>query len=345
MHEDDVRAALAPLGWDVERQAERDALGIDDAVAGRVVRVDRGGAAVATAAGTVPAEGVGLAAGDWVAVREGRVAAVLERRTVISRRAAGRADVEQVIAANVDVVVAVQAMDRPLRMRRLHRALALGWESGAVPVVALTKCDVGGDDDAALRVGELGVDVIRVSARTGEGLDAVAALARPARTVVLLGESGAGKSTLANALTGDADLPTAAVRGGDGKGRHTTTARHLLALPGGGALIDTPGVRELGLWSDASGGVGITFADIEALAPGCRFTDCGHATEPGCAVRAAVESGDLAADRLDSWRELAREAAAQERRADARASRAHARAGSEMARDAVRRAGRDRGRR
>ncbi len=345
MHEGDVRAALAPLGWDDARQDERDALGIDHADVGRVVRVDRGGGAVATAAGTVGVAGPGLAVGDWVALRDGRVAAVMERRTVISRRAAGRADIEQVIAANVDVVVAVQAMDRPLRMRRLHRALALGWESGAVPVVVLAKCDVGDARDAALRVGELGVDVIAVSARTGEGLADVAALARPARTVVLLGESGAGKSTLANALTGDAHLPTAAVRAGDGKGRHTTTARHLLALPGGGALIDTPGVRELGLWSDAAGGIGITFADVEELAPGCRFADCRHDTEPGCAVRAAVERGDLAVDRLESWRELAREVAAQARRADARAARAHARAGSLMARGAVRRAGRDRGRR
>jgi ribosome biogenesis GTPase len=184
-----------------------------------------------------------------------------------------------------------------------------------------------------------------VSALTGEGLDAVAGLARPARTVVLLGESGAGKSTLANALTGRDELATRAVRDGDATGRHTTTARHLVALPGGGALIDTPGVRELGLWGDAGGGIGITFADVEELAPSCRFADCRHDTEPGCAVLAAVARGDLAPDRLESWRDLAREVAALERRGDERANRAHARAGSLMARDAVRRTGRARGRR
>lgn len=336
MHEGQRRAALAPLGWDGNREAELDALG-GGMIPGRVARVDRGGGLVVTAGGMRNVTGAGLAAGDWVGIGAGdRVAAVLSRRTAIARRAAGRRDAEQVMAANVDVVVAVQALDRPLRTRRLHRALAIGWDSGAVPVVVLTKSDLGVDPVVEGEVGRLGVDVIGVSAHAGAGLDRVAALTRPARTIVLLGESGAGKSTLANALLGTEALATGAVREGDGKGRHTTTARHLVALPGGGALIDTPGMRELGLWAD-EGGVGATFADVEQLAPACRFPDCRHDTEPGCAVREAVERGALDPERLDSYRDLRREAEAMERRGDERAWRAHGRTGSRMAREAQRR--------
>ncbi|MGD9571991.1 MAG: ribosome small subunit-dependent GTPase A [Thermoleophilia bacterium] len=338
----EVRAALAPLGWDEHREGEMRALGAG-LVPGRVVRVDRGGGVVATPEGTTPVTGAGLAAGDWVAVRDGRVAAVLTRRTAIARRAAGRADAEQVMAANVDVVIAVQALDRPLRVRRLHRALAIGWDAGARPVVALTKADLGVPDETAAEVAGLGIDAVAVSARTGAGIEDVAAMARPARTLVLLGESGAGKSTLTNALLGGEVLATGAVREGDGKGRHTTTARHLVALPGGGALIDTPGVRELGLWADERG-VAATFADVADLAPSCRFPDCRHETEPGCAVLEAVAAGALPEERLASYRDLMREAAAMERRADERSQRAHGRTGSRMAREAQR-AKRGRGRR
>lgn len=225
-------------------------------------------------------------------------------------------------------------------MRRLHRALALAWESGAVPVVALTRCDLDPGLDAAAQAGALGVEVVPLSARTGEGLDAVAALARPARTIVLLGESGAGTSSLANALVGRPEPATGEVRRGDAKGRHTTTARHLVALPGGGALIDTPGVRALGLWTDEGGGVAVTFGDIEALAADCRSSDCGHLSEPGCAVLRALDDGELAEDRLASYRDLAREVAALERRGDERARRAHGREGSRVAREAQRRKGR-----
>ena len=334
---DPHHAALAPLGWSPSRQAELDALGRPAAAPGRIGRVDRGSSVAITAAGPVRVEAPGLVAGDWVALEHGRLAAVLDRRTLLARRAAGRPDAEQAIAANVEVVAVVHGLDRPLRDRRLHRALALAWDSGATPVVVLTKADL--DPDAAARALDaevaFGVHAVPVSARTGAGLDALAARARPARTLVLVGESGAGKSTLVNALLGREALATRAVRDGDQKGRHTTTARHLVPLPAGGALIDTPGVRELGLWgSDA--GVRAAFADIAALAEGCRFADCRHDGEPGCAVEAAVADGALDAGRLASHRDLMREMAALARREDERAQRAHGRQGSRMAREAVR---------
>lgn len=330
-------AALAPLGWSPPRQAELDALGRPAAIPARVARVDRAGAAAVTADGTVRVEAPGLAAGDWIALQDGRLAAVLTRRTLLSRRAAGRPDAEQVIAANVDVVAVVHGLDRPLRDRRLHRALALSWDSGATPVVVLAKADLDGDAASRALDAEVafGVDALPVSARTGEGLDALAARARPDRTVVLVGESGAGKSTLVNALVGREALATGAVRDGDHKGRHTTTARHLLRLPGGGALIDTPGVRELGLWGSGDG-VRAAFADIAALAEDCRFADCRHDGEPGCAVAAAVAGGALDPGRLESHRDLAREMASLARREDERAWRAHGRQGARMVREAVR---------
>jgi ribosome biogenesis GTPase / thiamine phosphate phosphatase len=329
-------AALAPLGWSRSRQAELDALGRPAAIPARIGRVDRGSSVAITAAGPVRAEAPGLVACDWVALEDGRVAAVLARRTLLARRAAGRPDAEQAIAANIDVVAIVHGLDRPFRDRRLHRALVLAWDSGATPVVVLTKADL--DPGAAARALDaevaFGVDALPVSARTGAGLDALAARARPDRTLVLVGESGAGKSTLVNALLGHEALATRAVRGGDHKGRHTTTARHLVPLPGGGALVDTPGVRELGMWG-SDDGVRAAFADIAALAEACRFADCRHDGEPGCAVAAAVADGSLDAGRLASHRDLVRELAALARREDERAQRAYGRQGSRMAREAV----------
>ena len=330
-------AALAPLGWSPSRQAELDALGRPAAIPARIGRVNRGSSVAITAAGAVRAEAPGLVAGDWVALEDGRVAAVLARRTLLARRAAGRPDAEQAIAANIDVVAIVHGLDRPFRDRRLHRALVLAWDSGATPVVVLTKADL--DPGAAARALDaevaFGVNALPVSARTGAGLDALAARARPDRTLVLVGESGAGKSTLVNALLGHEALATRAVRGGDHKGRHTTTARHLVPLPGGGALVNTPGVRELGMWG-SDDGVRAAFADIAALAEGCRFADCRHDGEPGCAVAAAVADGSLDAGRLASHRDLVREMAALARREDERAQRAYGRQGSRMAREAVR---------
>jgi ribosome biogenesis GTPase len=219
----------------------------------------------------------------------------------------------------------------------------MAWDCGAVPALVLTKSDLApaAAAEALLADAALGVDVHTVSAVTGRGIDEIAARAAPARTQVMLGESGAGKSSLANALVGGEAAATGPVRRGDARGRHTTTARHLLPLPGGGALIDTPGVRELGLWG-AESGVARAFGDIEALAEGCRFRDCRHESEPGCAVRAAAESGELDAARLQSLRDLRRELAADALRRDEQARRARDRRGARAAREAQRAKGRRR---
>lgn len=345
MTQHDAAAALRPLGFDDARRRELRALGWDDPAAGRVVRVDRGVVRVVTGAGTVPAAAHDLAVGDWVAIADGRVAARLARRSFIERRAAGRVTAAQPLAANVDVVVIVHPCDRPLHLRRIHRVTAMVWDSGATPVVALTKTDLAGDAGAALEslvAAAPGVDAMAVAAETGTGLDRIAALAAPDRTLCLVGESGAGKSTLVNALLGTGALSTGPVRHGDHKGRHTTTARHLLALPGGGAIIDTPGIREVGLWG-AVHGLDATFADVEAHAARCRFSDCRHDGEPGCAVRAAEEGGLLDPGRVRSMIELRREVEATERRRDEHARRRRGRAGSLMVREALRAKGRDPG--
>ncbi len=331
-------ASLAPIGWDHARARELESIAIPGVTPARITRVDRGAAIALTPAGQVRVAAGGLAAGDWVALDGDTVAAVMERRTVVARRAAGRADAAQVMASNVNLVVAVHGLDRPLRERRLHRAAALAWEAGATTLVALTKADLAGRATAEAQIARAlpGVDVISTSASTGEGLDLLRARARPDRTLVLVGESGAGKSSLTNALLGVEALAVGDVRAGDAKGRHTTTARHLVGLPGGGALIDTPGIRELGLWGGEEA-VAATFADIDALAARCRFADCGHLTEPGCAVLAAVAGGRLEPERLESFRGLTREVRALERRADERAHRAAGRRGSLAYRDAARR--------
>ncbi|WP_131743245.1 ribosome small subunit-dependent GTPase A, partial [Actinomadura roseirufa] len=221
-------------------------------------------------------------------------------------------------AANVDTVAIAVSLAARLDLGRVERLLALAWESGARPVVVLTKADqVAGtaDAEAAVAAAAPGVDVVACSATTGDGVDAVAAVLTG--TVVLVGPSGAGKSTLGNALLGTGALATGAVRDQDGKGRHTTVRRELLPLPSGGVLIDTPGLRGVGLF-DAAEGIQQTFAEIEELAERCRFGDCEHRTEPGCAVLAAVEDGALPARRLDSYRKLVRENEWIASRADAR---------------------------
>jgi ribosome biogenesis GTPase len=206
----------------------------------------------------------------------------------------------------------------------VERYVALAWESGALPAVVLTKADLCDDVDAAVaaaRVAAPGVEVVALSSRTGENLDALDALLHPGHTAVLLGPSGAGKSTLANRLLGDERLATRAVRA-DGKGRHTTTHRELFRRAGGALLVDTPGMRELALW-DADAGLDGAFADVLALAGGCRFRDCAHDGEPGCAVQAAVAEGRLDAARVAHWHALRRELAYLERQQDAHARRAH----------------------
>jgi ribosome biogenesis GTPase / thiamine phosphate phosphatase len=251
--------------------------------------------------------------GDWVALDSaGAIVAVLPRRTTISRRAAHEpasgVSREQVLAANVDVVFVVQALGQELDPRLLERYLALAIESGARPVVLLTKADLEPEPEAvAADIGDE-VPVHTVSARTGVGLDAVRETLAHGATGVLLGPSGVGKSTLVNALVGDdARLATADV-GADGAGRHTTTRRELVLLPDGGMLVDNPGMREVHLWI-ADGALSDAFDDIAELALACRFTDCRHETEPGCAVRAALESGELSRERWESYRKLEREVA------------------------------------
>lgn len=252
---------------------------------------------------------------------EPTLTAVRHRRTAVVRDGADRTSREQVLAANVDVVLVVEHLDPDPSPGRVERLLTLAWRSGATPVVVLTKADLVPDPEGMadeVRRSAVGADVHAVSVAAGTGLDPLRALLAPGRTLVAVGPSGAGKSTLVNALAG-ADVMRTGDRRADGRGRHTTVHRELVALAGGACLIDTPGLRGVGLVADAEA-LGAAFADVEELAAGCRFADCAHDAEPGCAVRAAVDDGDLPARRLDSWRRLAREAAWQERRSDARAA-------------------------
>jgi len=322
---------LAAYGWDETLENEFTFHRAAGLVPGRVAAVDRGLCDVVTENGPVRASTGPVASddpapctGDWAALDpdgpDGRpaVAALLPRRTAIVRSSAARDSRGQVLAANVDTVAIAVSLAARLDLGRVERLLALAWESGARPVVVLTKADrvpgtAGAEAEAAAAAP--GVDVVACSAATGDGVEAVRAVL--SGTVVLVGPSGAGKSTLGNALLGADALATGAVREGDGKGRHITVRRELLPLPGGGVLIDTPGLRGVGLF-EASQGLERTFADIEELAAGCRFGDCGHRSEPGCAVLAAVEDGTLPRRRLDSYRKLLRENAWAASRTDAR---------------------------
>jgi ribosome biogenesis GTPase len=266
------------------------------------------------------------AVGDWVVVRTrsgedgGTIVAVLPRRSRFSRKMAGRVTDEQVVAANVDVVFVVMGLDADYSLRRLERYLLLARESGATPVVLLTKPDLAADlaaqvADVVSVAGDVPVHVL--NPRVNEGVERVAGHLGPGRTGALLGSSGVGKSTIINRLVGEDVQRTREVRESDSKGRHTTTHRELVVLPAGGLVIDTPGMRELQLW-DADEAVGETFEDIEALAGGCRFADCKHRDEPRCAVKAAVEAGTLAADRLQGYLTLHAELAHLARQQDER---------------------------
>lgn len=286
-------------------------------VPGRVIRVDRDLVTVGTARGeirarmaTALARAQGPAAvGDWIALAGDVVADVLPRQSAFIRRAAGERTVADVVAANVTTVFVVAALEGRARPRKLERYLAAAWQSGARPVVVLTKADLSPDVDAALgdtRDVAPGVPVHAVCATAGTGIEELDGYLVPAATLALVGPSGAGKSTLANALgRGTLDIATGAVRA-DGKGRHTTTHRELFRLPGGALLIDTPGLRGLALW-EAEDGLGTAFTDVADLAAACRFTDCAHGTEPGCAVTAAVDRGELAPARLANYDRLQRE--------------------------------------
>jgi ribosome biogenesis GTPase len=306
---------LAALGWDDEWAAlARDTLArVPEGRPGRVVRQDRGWVQVATAAGVDPtrtrADRVGTpVVGDWVVVDDEEVAEVLTRRNAL-RRADPVGEGEQVLAANLDRVLVVLGLDRPIKPGRVQRAVAQSWDADAEPIAVLTKADLVPDPGAmvaALAADHPGLDVVAVSSRTGAGIDELRATIAGG-TVVLLGESGAGKSTLLNALGDDALAETGEVRAGDAKGRHTTTRRELHLLPGGGLVVDTPGVRAIGLYAVPEA-IDAAFRDIEDLAERCRFADCAHGDEPGCAVQAAVAVGDLDLERLAAHRELHAEA-------------------------------------
>ncbi len=269
------------------------------------------------------------AVGDWVAAEPASsgpfvIRAVLPRRSEFTRKAAGRATVEQVIAANVDVVFLVSALDGDVNPRRIERYLALAERSGAQPVLVLSKSDLVPSPDHD-DVGALPdtLPVVRVSSLTGEGVEGLRQWLAPGCTVALLGSSGVGKSTLINALLGEDRMRTGEVRA-DGRGRHTTTRRELVPTPSGALLLDTPGLRELQLWAGEDE-IDDAFADIAELAGQCRFRDCGHSNEPDCAVVAAVRDGTLDAARLESWRGLLAEARQLEARTDVHAASARKR--------------------
>ncbi|MDQ3672531.1 MAG: ribosome small subunit-dependent GTPase A [Actinomycetota bacterium] len=321
---------LATLGWDGDWSAAFEPHRAQGLEPGRVSVQHRGAYDVLTEAAETRARLPGRArrdiqtrselpvVGDWVALEQAGqqgpvVRGVLPRRTAFSRRAAhdpgSDSAREQVVAANVDVVFIVASLADEPNPRVLERYLTLAWESGARPVILLTKADLEANPDAVVEsLGDIGdVSVYAVSTRTGLGLDAIRSHLPAGVTGALLGPSGVGKSTLVNTLAGDDLLATGRV-GDDGSGRHTTTRRELIVLPGGGVIIDNPGMRELQLWL-ADEGLQETFADIVAVEAHCRFSDCRHEGEPGCAIRAALADGDLSEERWRSYRELQRELA------------------------------------
>jgi ribosome biogenesis GTPase len=353
-------SSLVPYGWNdrwaallagvADAAGPRSAAGAEaPALApGRVVRHDGMAVTLALPDGVrpitlsrrlVPAPTVG----DWVVVDGEVPVAVLERTSLLARRSA-HTDTPQNLAANVDAVLVVCGLDRPVKPGRLDRVITLAWDAGATPAVVLAKADLASDPTSVARAvadNHPGVEVVTTSVVAGTGMDDLHALVRD-RTVVLVGESGAGKSSLTNALVGDQVMATAEVRAGDAKGRHTTTTREAHLVPGGGVLIDTPGLRAVGLWADRDA-VATTFSDVDDLAAGCRFSDCSHDREPGCAVRAALADGTLAPERFAGWQALEREAASAELRAAPHLLRARDRQFSRVARDAQRRKRRDDG--
>ncbi|MEU2122422.1 ribosome small subunit-dependent GTPase A [Nocardia niwae] len=315
---------LVPYGWTEAVSTGYAALIDEDCVPARVIRMDRSECDAVTPNGLArvrcprpDAEVSGLCTGDWVTVdATSAVRRLLPRRSAIVRSSVSGRSQGQVLAANVDTVLICTAADGDVDLGRIERMLALAWESNAQPIVLLTKTDAA--DDVPLdevRAVAPGAAVLEVSANTGLGLDVLTAMLDG--TVALLGPSGAGKSTLANALLGAEVFATNAVRDTDKKGRHTTVHRELRPLPGGGTLIDTPGLRGVGLW-DAGEGIEKTFSDIESLAAQCRFGDCAHRGEPGCAVREAIDSGEITQRRLDSYNKLARENEWMQARSDKR---------------------------
>jgi ribosome biogenesis GTPase len=318
---------LGALGWSDELAASLE----PGCAPGRVIAAHRAAYDVACDGAVVRTrlpgrlahfEVTDVAVGDWVGLRDGLIRAVLPRRSALVRSAAGLTSESQTLAANVDVAFVVSSFGPDLEPRRLERYLVTVWESGAAPEIVLTKADRF--DDVGAMVAEVeavavGVPVWVVSAVTDEGVGEVRERVGSGRTAVLVGSSGVGKSTLINRWLGEELLATSETRSDDDEGRHTTTRRELLLLPGGGIVIDTPGIRELQLWdASASGALEEAFADVEELAGTCRFHDCAHGVEPGCAVQAALADGTLPRERYASWQKLQRELRSIAIRADAR---------------------------
>lgn len=328
---------LLAYGWDAHFAEAFAKLGSGPLEPARVVEEQRGMYRIVTAGGELRAEIAGRlrqapygglpAVGDWVAVQRAGdddgavIQEVLERRGKISRKVAGRTTREQVLAANLDTVFMVTSCNEDLNPRRIERYLIMIWESGARPVVLLNKSDLVDDPRGLVSIAEEvshGVPVHAVSARQDDGLASIERYLRPAQTIALIGSSGVGKSTIVNRLMGEEVQVVREILDVDARGRHTTRSRQLFLLPGGALVLDTPGLRELALWiTDA--GLGQAFADVEELAADCRFQDCAHASEPGCAVKAAVEEGRLAAGRLESYHQLRKELEHLDRKADAEA--------------------------
>lgn len=316
--------SLYEYGWNKNLEQEMLNINLKNGVPGRIIAdygqnlriITEVGEILVERSGNSRTETLQIAVGDWVLLERNdgynaSVKYVLTRKTKFSRAAAGTETKEQIVAANVDTVFLIQSLNKDFNMRRLERYLIATWESGAMPVIVLTKADLCEDlPDKMAKVYATapGVEVHSVSCVSGEGIETLKKYFGPGKSIALLGSSGVGKSTLVNTLAGEELLKTQAIREDDSKGRHTTTHRELVLLPEGGLILDTPGMRSLALW-EADTGMEIMFGDVEELVKVCRFNDCKHGNEPGCAVREALETGKLETKRWDSWVKLQKELA------------------------------------